>query len=82
VTDVLDIDAFADFKGTTFGTVPNRRYSSRATGQGDVNGVIPQRLRYLGWVRIREATARGAEQNSGHEQQGAAIRPVFGHLLD
>ena len=72
VTDVLTINAFADFESTTVDIVANRRESSRASGQGNVNGVIPQRLCYLGWVSVHEVTARGADQKSGDEKQAAA----------
>jgi uncharacterized membrane protein len=78
VTDVVTTDALADLESTAVDIVANRREPSRATGQWHVNGLVPQRLYYVGWVRVHEGTARGGDQKSCDEKQAAVRCGVFG----
>ena len=48
VTNVLGIDALADFGSTTPAIGANGWERSRATGQGHVNGVVAERFGYFG----------------------------------
>jgi hypothetical protein len=81
VTNFAVIDAFAHCERATVDIVANGREPSPATGQWHVDGVIPQRLSYLGRVSVHEVTARGANQNGGDEKQAPVRREVFGQHL-
>jgi hypothetical protein len=57
LTDVFAVDTLTYLSGTTPAVISNGRERRRATGQKNVNGLVPQRLCYFRWLYLAEITA-------------------------